>query len=103
MGPRLATDRTFLHGSDVELGAGPLARPRCALETPRLRRGTLTSHCIRFLRVSVAELASTTVTAVILTMRRTVAAGVKMCACAPQPSRIGPMATLLPAADLSML
>jgi hypothetical protein len=50
-----------------------------------------------------ALLASTTVTAVILTMRRTVAAGVRMCAGAAQPSRMGPMATLWPAADLSKL
>ncbi len=49
------------------------------------------------------RLASTTVSAVMLTMRRTVAAAVKICAGAAQPSRIGPIATLLPAADLSKL
>ena len=37
--------------------------------------------------------ASTTVIAVILTIRRTVAAGVMICAGAAHPSKIGPMAT----------
>ena len=39
-------------------------------------------------------LASTTVTAVMLTMRRTVADGVRMWAGAAQPSKMGPTATL---------
>jgi hypothetical protein len=45
-----------------------------------------------------SETASTTHSAVMLTMLRTVAAGVRMCTGAAQPSRIGPMAMPLPAA-----
>jgi hypothetical protein len=41
----------------------------------------------------LALAASTTVSAVILTMRRTVAAGVRMCTGAAHPKRMGPMAT----------
>ena len=54
-------------------------------------------------RLPAPRLASTTASAVMLTMRRTVAAGVRMCAGAAQPSRIGPIATLWPAADFSRL
>src|ERR1700675_1692316 len=50
-----------------------------------------------------ASLAFTTVIAVMFTMRRTVAAGVNICADAAQPSSIGPMPTLWPAADFSRL
>jgi hypothetical protein len=38
-------------------------------------------------------LASTTVSATMLTMRRTVAGGVRMCAAEAQPSNTGPIAT----------
>ena len=47
-----------------------------------------------------AAFASTTVNATMLTMRRTVAEGVRMCA---EPSNTGPTATFLPAAVLSRL
>ena len=43
--------------------------------------------------ICLAALASTTVSAVMLTMRRTVADGVRMCTGAAQPSRIGPTVT----------
>lgn len=48
-------------------------------------------------------LASATVSAVMLTMRLTVADGVRMCAGLAAPSRTGPMAMPPPAADLSRL
>src|SRR3954447_5169726 len=54
-------------------------------------------HQLRF------AFAEATVRAVMLTMRRTVADEVRMFTGAAQPSRIGPMATLLPAAVLSKL
>src|SRR3954463_11843176 len=50
-----------------------------------------------------AETASTTHSAVMLTMRRTVADGVRMCTGRAQPSSTGPMATPLPAAVLTTL
>lgn len=49
------------------------------------------------------ELASATVKAVMLTMRRTVAEGVRMCAGWAAPSSTGPMAMPPPAAVLSRL
>src|SRR5882672_7181816 len=47
------------------------------------------------------EFASRTTSAVMLMMRRTVAEGVRMCTGLAAPSRIGPIATLFPAAVLS--
>src|SRR5690606_10137329 len=52
---------------------------------------------------SVATLASTTVTAVILTIRRTEEVDVMMCTGARAPNRKGPIATLPPAAVLSRM
>ena len=50
-----------------------------------------------------AAFASVTVSAVMLTMRRTVVDGVRMCTGAAAPNKIGPTATLLPAAVFSRL
>ena len=50
-----------------------------------------------------AALASATVRAVIFTIRRTVALGVRMCTGSDAPSRTGPMAMPPPAAVLSRL
>jgi hypothetical protein len=47
--------------------------------------------------------ASATASAVMLTMRRTVTYGVRMCTGLAAPSRMGPMAMPLPAAVLSKL
>jgi len=49
------------------------------------------------------ETASTTAKAVIFTIRRTVADGVKMCTGLAQPSKIGPIATPLPAVTFKRL
>src|ERR1700741_2605513 len=50
-----------------------------------------------------SDTASTTHRAVMLTMRRTVADGVRMCTGRAQPSRIGPTAMPLPAAVFTRL
>lgn len=65
-------------------------------------------HCPRLRRAAPGaaqrlELAITTVKAVMFTMRHTVADGVRMFTGAAQPSSMGPMATLLPAAVFSRL
>ena len=75
----------------------PARRPQ------HLRAASASWPALTSLRALASRLASTTVTAVMLTMRRTVAAGVRICAGAAQPNKMGPMATLWPAADLSRL
>src|SRR5690606_22731012 len=73
---------------------------RCAMAQPTLPGLARQRHVPRRQR---GEFASTTVSAVMLTMRRTVALGVSTLMGALAPSSTGPTATLLPAAVLSRL
>src|SRR5204862_2414201 len=88
-GVRYVSIRT--HRSD-----GPRYRDFCA--PPRLDRQAAAVQ-----RAQRAALASATVSAVMLTMRRTVADGVRMCTGLAAPSKTGPIAMPPPAACLSRL
>jgi hypothetical protein len=94
----------------VSLAAAPLAGSGgggASLAEPHRRQRTFVSAApaarLHDASPQRDEFASSTVSAVMLTMRRTVADAVMMCTGRAAPSRIGPIVTLLPAAAFSRL